>query len=274
MESVVRDVWQDGAAYEAFVGRWSRLVARELLRWLDVPPRSRWLDVGCGSGTLVDEILAAAEPSGVLGVDRSPGFVAHARRRIGDRRAAFEVGDAQALPVADATFDAVVSGLVLNFVPRPAAMAVEMVRACRPGGAIGVYVWDFAEGMQLVRRFWDAAAALDPAAAALHEATRFPLCALEPLRAMLTAAGLAGVEGRAIEVPTPFRDFDDYWEPFLGGQGPAPAYVMSLPEDRRAALRETLRASLPIAPDGSLPLTARAWAVRGRKSPSTRGRVP
>jgi SAM-dependent methyltransferase len=242
-------------------------VARELLAWLDVAPGSRWLDVGCGSGTLVETILAHAAPRAVLGIDRSAGFVAHARARVTDARAAFEVGDAQALPVADGAFDAVVSGLVLNFVPEPSRMVAELARAGRPGSVVAVYVWDYAAGMELIRRFWDAARALDPAAAALDEAVRFPGCAPAPLAALFTAAGLRGVETRAIDVPTRFRDLDDLWSPFLGGQGPAPSYVSSLPEDRRAALREALRASLPVEADGSIALAARAWAVRGVVAP-------
>lgn len=265
-ERQARDVWAVGAAYEAYVGRWSRLVARELLRWLGVPARSRWLDVGCGTGTLVETIVAHAAPRGVLGIDRSRGFVAHARARVTDALTAFQVGDAQALAVADDTFDAVVSGLVLNFVPEPERMVAEMVRAGRPGSAIALYVWDYAGGMELMRTFWSAARALEPAAATLDEAVRFPGCAPAPLEALFRAAGLSGVATRAIDVRTRFRDFDDYWSPFLGGQGPAPAYAMALPEGRRAALREAIRAALPVASDGSIPLTARAWAVRGSKA--------
>ncbi len=265
-ERRAHDVWAVGAAYDAYVGRWSRLVARELLRWLGVPPGSRWLDVGCGTGTLVETIAARAAPRGVLGIDRSRGFVAHARARAASAPASFLVGDARALPVASGTCDAVVSGLVLNFVPEPAEMVAEMVRAARAGATIGLYVWDYAGRMELMGRFWRAATALDPAAATLDEAIRFPGCAPAPLEALFTAAGLSAVATRAIDVPTRFRDFDDCWSPFLGGQGPAPAYAMSLPDDRRAALREALRASLPTAPDGSIPLTARAWAVRGSRA--------
>lgn len=257
------DVWEEGAAYERYVGRWSRLVARELLRWLAVPPGAAWLDVGSGSGALVDEILARAEPRVVVGIDRSERFVAHARARVTNGRVHFQVGDAQALPVAHGSFDAVVSGLVLNFVPAPARMVAEMARAGGPGSTVALYVWDYASGMELIRRFWDAARALDPAAAALDEAVRFPGCAPAPLEALLASAGLARVEARAIDVPTRFRDFDDLWSPFLGGQGPAPAYAASLPEDRRAALREALRAAALAAADGAISLAARAWAVRG-----------
>jgi SAM-dependent methyltransferase len=259
------DVWAIGAAYDAYVGRWSRPVARELVRWLAVPPGASWLDVGCGSGTLAAEILEHAAPRAVLGVDRSEGFVEHARVRVSGPRASFRVGDAQALPAEDGAFDAVVSGLVLNFVPQPARMVAEMARACRAGGVVGLYVWDYAAGMELIRRFWDAAKALDPAAAALDEAERFPVCAAGTVRSLFETARLSAIETRAIDVPTRFRDFDDYWSPFLGGQGPAPTYAMALAEGRRSALRERLRASLPFGPDGSIALTARAWAVRGTK---------
>jgi SAM-dependent methyltransferase len=262
----VREAWAVGAAYESYVGRWSRLVARELLRWLAVSPGSSWLDVGCGTGALVEAILEGAAPRAVVGVDRSAGFVSDARARVADRRVAFGIADAQALPLADGAFDAVVSGLVLNFVPQPDGMVAEMARAGRPGSTIALYVWDYAGRMELMRRFWDAAKGLDPAAAALDEGVRFPGCAAAPLEALFTAAGLASVATRAIDVPTRFRDFDDLWSPFLGGQGPAPAYATSLPDDRRAALREGLRAALRVASDGSISLTARAWAVRGTRA--------
>jgi SAM-dependent methyltransferase len=261
-----RDIWAMGAAYEAYVGRWSRVVAREFVRWLRVPGRRRWLDVGCGAGALVGAIVEDADPDAVLGVDRSEAFVRHARAIAIRARVAFEVGDARSLPVADGRFDAVVSGLVLNFVPEPARMLAEMARASRPGRTVALYVWDYAGGMELMRHFWNAATALDPAAASLDEAARFPICAPEPLRALFDGAGLASVATKAIDVPTVFRDFDDYWAPFLGGQGPAPGYAMSLPEERLIAVRERIRSTLPTAPDGSIRLTARAWAVRGTRS--------
>lgn len=271
-EPAAHDVWDVGTGYEAYVGRWSRLVAREFLAWLGVPRHGRWLDVGCGTGTLVEAIAAAAKPRLVLGIDRSMGFLGHARSRLAGAGTAFQVGDAQALAIAPGSFDAVVSGLVLNFVPRPALMVAEMARAVRPGGAIALYVWDYAGGMELMRRFWEAASALDAAAVALDEGVRFPVCSPAPLAALFAAAGLSDVATSAIDVPTRFRDFDDYWQPFLGGQGPAPAYAMSLPEDRRAALRERLRGALPTGPDGSIRLTARAWAVRGVRPAATSAR--
>jgi SAM-dependent methyltransferase len=260
------EVWAVGSSYEAYVGRWSRLVARELIAWLEVAGGGAWLDVGCGTGALSQTVLGAADPAQVVGLDPSAGFVAHARERLAGPRARFVVADARALPLAAARFDATVSGLVLNFVPDPAGAVAEMARVTRAGGRVAAYVWDYGGRMELIRRFWDAAAALDPAAATLDEGRRFGLCRPEPLAGLFRDAGLVEVAGRPIEVPTRFRDFDDYWTPFLGGQGPAPGYAMALDEGRRAALREELRARLPVAGDGSIPLVARAWAVAGTRT--------
>lgn len=258
-----KDTWASGAAYEPYVGRWSRLVAREFVAWLAVPAGARWLDVGCGTGALSQIILEVASPGEVIGIDPSEGYIAYAREHIPDACARFLVGDAQALPVTGATYDAVVAGLVLNFVPDPNRALTEMRRVTRAGGTVAAYVWDYAGQMQLMRYFWNAAVALDPAAFPLDEGRRFPICKPEPLAHLFRAAGLQGVEVRSIDVATPFRDFEDYWSPFLGGQAPAPGYTMSLSQERRAALREHIRARLPIAADGSIHLSARAWAVRG-----------
>ena len=181
-----------------------------------------------------------------------------------DPRATFDVADAQSLPIELAKFDAAVAGLVLNFVPKPLLAVREMARAVRPGGVVAAYVWDYAGKMELMRYFWDAAVALDRAAFELDEGRRFPLCQPNPLTEVFTQAGLREVQLLPIDVPTRFRDFDDYWTPFLGGQAPAPGYAMSLSEERRGALRDRILANLPIARDGSIDLIARAWAVRGR----------
>jgi SAM-dependent methyltransferase len=253
---VVADVWAVAEAYEPYVGRWSRQVATAFVRWLAVFPGSRWVDVGCGTGAVTSTILATGEPASVVGIDPSAGFVAYAQDQINATRASFAVGDARALPLREGAAQVVASGLMLNFVPEPDVAVAEMTRATT--GMVAAYVWDYAEGMQFMRAFWDAAVALDPDAP--DEGPRFPLCRPEELRAAFTGAGLVNVEVEAIVVPTPFRDFDDFWQPFLGGQGAAPAYLMSLPEEHREALRERLRAELG---DGPIELTARAWAVRG-----------
>lgn len=260
------DVFEIGDAYEPYVGRWSRDVAREFLPWLNVAPGGRWLDVGCGTGVLSGVILEVASPAEIVGIDRSAGFIAYARTRVRDSRAHFEVGDASALNVPAGAFDAVVAGLVLNFVPVPATAVAEMVKAVRPDGVVGVYVWDYADGMEMMRSFWDAAVALDQSAAQMDEGRRFTsVCDPGALAALFRDAGLRNVEARAVDTPTVFQDFNDYWTPFLGGQGTAPGYVATLSEDQRSALRDRLTATLPFAADGSIPLTARSWAVRGER---------
>jgi SAM-dependent methyltransferase len=243
------DAWTSGDAYEPYVGRWSRLVATEFVRWLALPPGLRWVDVGCGTGALTATILRDAAPSSVVGVDPSEAFLGHARAHVAG--ATFVVGDALSLPVDDA--DVVVSGLSLNFVPDTAAAVRE---ASRVAPVVAAYVWDYAEGMAFLRHFWDAAGRPD-----LDEGNRFPLCRPDALREAF--APLRDVEVTGITVPTTFPDFDDYWTPFLGGVGPAPAFLATLDGAERDALRERLRATLPIEPDGSIRLTARAWAVRG-----------
>jgi len=259
------DTWASGDAYEGNVGRWSRLVAREFLNWLEIASNRLWLDVGCGTGALSQTILQEAAPREVTSLDRSASFVGHVRSRVDNRQVRFVVGDAQALPGAASIYDAVVSGLMLNFVPRPQRAVNDMARVTRSGGMMAVYVWDYADKMQQMRYFWDAAAALDPAAGALDEGRRFSICQPSTLKDLFRTAGLHDVAARAIDIATPFRDFDDFWLPFLGGQGPAAGYAVSLTEEQRAALRDRLRATLPFAPDGSIPLMARAWAVRGVK---------
>jgi SAM-dependent methyltransferase len=260
--------WTSGDHYEPFVGRWSRLVAETFLTWLDPAPGLAWLDVGCGTGALTEAIAKNYLPKRLAGIDPSVGFLEFARRQLGAYAVELQPADAGNLPFAEAEFDRVVSGLVLNFVPDPRRAAAEMVRVTRPGGKVAVYVWDYAGKMEMMRYFWEAAAELDARGGELDEGKRFPICQPEALERLFTAAGLLEVGIRPIDIPMRFRDFDDFWTPFLGGQGPAPAYCMSLSEDARANLRERLQKTLPARADGSIQLTARAWAVRGHASRS------
>lgn len=255
--------WQSGSQYQRFMGRWSALVAAEFLRWLPGFSGARWLDVGCGTGALSELILNLQAPAEVLGVDSSPDFVQYARDSHSDPRMRFDAAQAELLPAESGYFDFTVSGLVLNFIPQPAEAVVEMRRVTRAGGTVAVYVWDYAEGMQMLRYFWDAAAALDPGSRQLDEGVRFPLCHPEALSALFHNSGLGDVAVKGIDVPATFRDFDDYWEPFLGCVGPAPGYVAGLSPSDRSALEWHLRTVLPMAKNGSLPLRARAWAVHG-----------
>ncbi len=257
-------VWAKGDAYEAYVGRWSRPVAARFLQWLAVPPGRRWLDVGCGTGALTGTVLASAAPAEVTGVDPSEGFLATARSRLAEGGTTrFVTGDARALPIPDASVDVVVSGLALNFVPGPAEAVAEFARVVTPGGVVAAYVWDYADGMAMMRAFWDAATSLDPAAAELDEGRRVSICSTGALSELWSVAGLTGVTTRPIDTTAVFAGFDDYWSPFLGGTGPAPTYVASLPPAHRDTLRDLLRERLPRAADGTIPLLARALAVRG-----------
>jgi SAM-dependent methyltransferase len=260
------DRWASGTAYEAYVGRWSQQVAAEFISWLGVRANALWVDVGCGTGALARRVLEDTQPAGVLGIDPSSSFVAFAAVQTFAERAAFLVGDGAALPVRDAKADTAVSGLVLNFVPDPARMVEEMARIVRPGGIVALYVWDYAGEMQMMRIFWDTVASLDPVSRRYDEGMRFSICNPDSLRGLFEVAGLSGTEVRAVDVPTSFASFDDYWTPFLGGTGTAPGYVASLEEDDRVALRERLRSSLPVQNDGSIRLIARAWAVQGRRA--------
>ena len=241
----VADTWERGDPYERYVGRWSRRLAPRFLAWLHVPAGRRWLDVGCGTGALSAAILDHCAPSALTSIEPSEGFLEAARRRLAGR-ADLHRASATQIPLGDVAVDVVVSGLVLNFLPDQRAALAEMTRVTARGGTIGAYVWDYAVN--------------------LDEGLRFPVCRPEGLAQLFTAAGLEAVEVTAIDVPTPFTSFEDYWQPFLGGQGPAPAYAMSLDEAARSRLREHLRARLPAAADGSIPLTARAWAARGAVS--------
>ncbi|TDC41316.1 class I SAM-dependent methyltransferase [Micromonospora sp. KC213] len=256
--------WSNAAAYERYVGRWSLPVAEAFVAALGTSSGLDWLDAGCGTGALTEVILTTANPGRVTGVDKSEGYVAHARDRIGDHRAEFRVGDAQNLPIGDASIDVAVGGLMLNFVPDPGAAVAELRRVLRPEGIAAAYVWDYAEGMAMMRTFWDAAIELDPAAAARDEGRRTTVCDPDTLRDLWRDADLTDVSTDAITVHTVFRDFDDYWTPLLGGQGSVPGYLASLPAPHQARLRDLIATRLPVEEDGSIRLTARAWTVRGR----------
>jgi SAM-dependent methyltransferase len=257
------DEWVAGDAYEAYMGRWSRPLARVFVEWLRAKPAGHWLELGCGTGALTSTVCARAAPASIVACDPSLPFVEHARKNLLDARASFVVAGANALPIREGGFDVVVSGLVLNFLPDPARVVASIRERVRPGGTVAATVWDYEEGMALLRCFWDAAVAADPRAADLDEGRRFPLGQAPALVSLFRAAGLARVELDALEIPTDFADFDDYWTPFLRGVGPAPGYVASLDPVTRDALKERLRRALHAGADGRIQLRARAWAVRG-----------
>jgi len=259
------DAWGDGQNYENYMGRWSRIVAREFVGWLSQPPGRDWLDVGCGTAALTATVLAECEPRSIVGIDPSAPFIEFARATVRDPRARFEVSDASSLAVADNSIDVVASALAFNFFSdRPAALA-EMLRVTKPAATIALYVWDYpGGGMGFMDAFWEAAIAVEPAAATAGERSRFPFCTPETLAEELTASGLVQVEVRPIEVTAQFADFEDLWSPFTRGTGPAPAYYQRLASETRLALKRRLEAIV----GGSTPIRfpARAWALRGQKA--------
>jgi len=263
MTGVRGDLWSGADAYERYMGRWSRRIAPLFLDWLTVDKAAEWLDVGCGTGALSAAIIEGWGPARVLGVDPAAQLLAVATDHIADARFSVAVAGAEELPNRSQEFSAVVAGLVLNFVGDKAKAVTEMVRSTRPGGRVGLYVWDYAGHMQIMRHFFDAATQLDPMASRFDDGVNAPVCRPEPLVHLLTDAGLTDVAVTAIDIPAAFDDFDDYWAPFLGGTGSAPKYCSSLSATELERLRQAVRARLPSGPDGEILLAVRAWAVKG-----------
>jgi len=258
-----RSMFSRADAYERFMGRWSRQLAPALIAYSQVSDGGAVLDVGSGTGALTFAVRDATTTTRVLGVDLSPEYVGYAASKNADARVRFEVGDAQALGQRSGTFDLTLSLLVLNFVPDPRRALAEMVRVTKPGGVVSAAVWDYAEGMEMLRVFWDEATALDPAVAERDEKD-MPLCKPGELAALFRGAKLETVSETALVIQLHCRSFDDYWEPFGLGQGPAGAYVAALPPERQRALRERLRTRLlGSGADRPLEMRARAWAARG-----------
>lgn len=260
--SIGTDTWATGSSYENFMGRWSRLIAKSFLEWLSPRPGLNWLDIGCGTGALSETILTHADPQSILAIDQSAGFIQHAEYHITDTRIKLQVGNALSLPPLSYPMDMAVSGLALNFIPKPVAALQAMRQALKPDGVLAFYVWDYSGKMEMLRYFWDSATALDSHARPLDEGPRFPLCQPDVLVQTCKEAELNDIEVIGIEANTVFRDFDDYWVPFLGGQGPGSSYVGQLDVKDRQALEEHLLAALPVQKDGSIHLVARAWAVK------------
>jgi SAM-dependent methyltransferase len=253
--------------YEPFMGRWSRKLAPLLVEFAGVQDGESILDVGAGTGVLASAIAAAKPRAQVVGVEPSPAYVATARTQARSERIRYLVGDAQALDFAEDTFHRTLSQLVLNFVPDPAKAVAEQVRVTRVGGVVAAAVWDYGDGMQMLRIFWEEAVALDPGAAPRDERT-MPLSRHSQLSSLWLAQGLLAVGERPLTIEQRFASFDDFWRPFLGGQGPAGGYAAALAPPARDALRARLcQRLLAGQPDGPFALEARAWAVKGYVPP-------
>ncbi len=256
-------MFADADAYERFMGRWSRLVAPLLLEFADIPDGWRVLDVGSGTGSMSMEISAHRPQCRIVGVDPSKEYVAYSEARFRNDTADFQVGDAQSLPFSDFAFDASVSLLAFNFMPDPGRALAELRRVTRPEGRISAAVWDYGEGMQMLRIFWDSAVELDAAADQADERW-MRLCRRGDLSSLWTEGGLTRVDEQPLEILMQFTSFNDFWQPFLTGQGPAGAFLQQLAPERQVALRDQILRRLPrAAQHGAFELRGRAWAVKG-----------
>lgn len=261
-----------GDAYERFMGRWSRELAPQLVRFAGVRDGEDVLDVGCGTGSLAAAVASFAPSSRVVGIDASAPFIAFAKARQLGERVRFEVGDARKLDIADRMFDRTLSSLILNFVGEPVRAASEMARATRHGGTVAAAVWDYGGGMRMLRDFWDEAVALDPSVDAKDE-RHMPLCRRGELAELWRTCGLRGVVEEELSISMHFASFDDAWMPFVEKQGPAGAHVAALTATKRDELRMRLRRRwLGDGEDRAFALGARAWAVRGEVAPTAASR--
>ncbi len=255
----------DAQAYERFMGRWSRLVAPALVEFANIPDEARVLDVGSGSGSLSFTIARKRARSQVSGVDPSAEYVQYANgNNPYQKRVEFHSGNAQQLPFPGATFDASLSLLVFNFIPNPGEALQEIRRVTKPGGRISAATWDYSGGMRMLRLFWDAAVSLDRDAEERDE-KHMPLCRAGELANLWEQAGLEEVRESPLDVTMRFESLEDFWDPFLLGQGPAGAYVQTLGgASRLKALHAEVKRRLPLTSDDApFELPARAWAVRG-----------
>ncbi len=263
-------MFADAEAYERFMGRWSRLLAPMLVTFAGVPDSGQILDVGSGTGVLAFSLARQKPHCRVVGIDPSKEYVAYARSRnpLG-ARVRFDIGDAQQLHFANATFQSSLSLLVFNFIPDPRKALREVIRVTKPGGRIAAAVWDYGEGMRMLRVFWDSAVSIDPRAETLDE-RHMPLCRAGDLSALWRGAGLTSVEEGPLNLTMRFSSFDDYWSPFLLAQGPAGAYIRSADAARVKLIRTQVQQLLrPASAEGPFHLNARAWAVRGTVPPSS-----
>lgn len=261
--STEQSMFSQADSYDRFMGRWSKLIAPSLVDFSEVGDVFAVLDVGSGTGALAFAVRDATTTTRVLGIDLSREYVDYAAAKSDSARVRFEVGDAQALRLQSGSFDRTMSLLVLNFVPDPRRALAEMIRVTKPGGVLSAAVWDYDKGMEMLRIFWDEAVALDPAIAVLDE-RHMPLCKQGELAALFREVNLDRVVEKALVARLRFASFDDYWEPFRLGQGPAGAYVSKLSIAQQARLRDRLRERLlPSGVDRPIELSARAWSAKG-----------
>ena len=244
------------------MGRWSRLLARAFVEWLQPAPAANWLEVGCGTGALTSTICDLCEPASVVACDPSEPFIEHARKNLPDARASFVVAGAK--PSAPRRRIRCGGLRARPQLPAdPGRPLTSMRERLRSGGTVAAYVWDYAEGMEFLRLLLGRGGRAGPWRSCPPRRRRFPLCREPALAALFRSAGLAQVETHALDIPTEFATFDDYWTPFLRGTGPAPSYVASLGSAGPRGAERAARTTPPAERDGRIRLRARSWAVRG-----------
>ncbi|MDE2384489.1 MAG: methyltransferase domain-containing protein [Alphaproteobacteria bacterium] len=254
--------FNDGAAYERLMGRWSRLVGEKFLDWLAPQPNLAWADIGCGNGAFTEEIIRRCQPASVLGLDPAEGQIAFARMRPGTELARFETGDAQALPFPTASLDMAVMALVIAFIPDPAKALAEQVRVVKPGGTVATYMWDMpGGGFPGIHLFQ----AMQQLALPNPRPPSSALSTREALESIWTSAGLKDVASTKLSITVFFENFDDYWTTFTLPAGPQAKHIMALTDDKKAEMKDILRRILPIAADGRIAFTSFANAVKGRR---------
>ena len=248
------------------MGRWSRELAPKFVAWLACPEHQNWLELGCGTGSLTRAIASSTNPSSVIACDPSPAFVDYAQNELREsQNVTFVVASADDFPLREGGYDVVTSLLALNFFPSASRALERMYSATRPNGIVSACVWDYAGEMQFLRFFWNSARKFDSTGQQMDEGARFPICQPDQLTQLFVKAGFDDVNCEAIDIVTTFRDFTDYWTPFLGGTGPAPSFLSSLGASRREELKADLERSVPTDSKGAISMLARAWAVRGRR---------
>lgn len=253
-------LFTDGEAYEKRMGRWSRIVGEVFLDWLAVPKGLRWIDVGCGNGAFTEVLIARCAPSAVSAVDPSEGQLSYARTRPGAELAEYRVGDAQALPYPDRSFDAAAMALAISFVPDPVKAAVEMTRVVKPGGWVATYMWDLPGGGIPIQPMFRALKSLGIAVSVPGtEVSR-----QDDMRAVWEKAGLQSIDTRVIRIPVVYTDFNDFWLSYSVPEGPSGMAIRKMSPAQIEQLKVALRDELPTGPDGNIAYEAFANAVRGR----------
>jgi len=262
------DHWDNATAYDRFMGRWSRQLAPKFVDWLRVPSGRAWLEIGCGTGALTSAICEKTDPLSVVAVDTAPEFVDYCSKHLSHANLRVVQGTLDSYPSRKEGYSAVVSSLVLNFLPDPIESLKKMKLACSSGGCVAACVWDYSKGMEFLRLFWDAAVAVDPKASAFDEGARFPLCHPEALRSAFHNAGLEEIEITSLAIPTIFDSFHEFWSSLSEGTGPAPSYAATLSASKRKALASSLKALTRSKNNSPIELQAKAWAIKATAGPA------